>query len=861
MSVTEEPQTSRHADSPPPLPPPRRRAWRKLRWALAALVLLVVVASGIAAALYYRMTRGALPQTTGRIAVAGIANDVDVLRDTGGTPHVLASTVEDVYFTQGYVTAQDRMWEMDLLRRGAAGELSEIVGERGFSADKNQRLLGFRRVASRSFDALEPEMRASLESYARGVNAYIDENRGSLPFEFQLLRYEPRPWTPVDSLLIGKLMAQTLGTTWQRDLMRAHFADLDRETFDALFVETSRYDVPFVGADAAEPRRTSPVRKPAVAAAPPRQRVDSEARAALEPAVSAALGESGPAIDWVLAMLEPSHDEAPNGSNNWVVGGALTATGKPLLANDPHLSLDIPPIWYATHLTLADGSLDVAGVTIPGIPGIIIGRTPDVAWGVTNFNPDVQDLYAEEFDAQGKRYKVGDQWYDAELRTEAIVVRKDPLRTETETRTTTVIVTRHGPIVSDQGRTKYALRWTALEPGSEMPAFYLLDRARSWDDFRAALSRYPGPMQNFVFADTKNNIGYYAAGMIPIRRSGDGAVPYDGAGNSGDWIGYVPFTELPHVFNPPEGFVVTANNRVLGTSAERFYTHEWMAPFRARRITELIRARTALTAADMAAIQGDVYSYPDAIFAREVLAVAKTHADDPGEAGSEWKRLASHLEGWDGRLTIDSTAAGLVVTMRDLFNSRVLRGKLEGRAGQYSWFNREAFYANIVENRPASWLPSDAPSWDTVILDAYREARKSLSARLGPDQAAWRYGKLNEFQFVHNLGEVPGLASLVNPSPFEMDGGPNTVKAILASLGPLRRKWGSSMRFVADLSDADRTTLNLPTGQSGQHASEHYIDQIDDWRFVRPRAFPFTRNAVRATTASSLLLTPTRRPA
>jgi penicillin amidase len=260
----------------------------------------------------------------------------------------------------------------------------------------------------------------------------------------------------------------------------------------------------------------------------------------------------------------------------------------------------------------------------------------------------------------------------------------------------------------------------------------------------------------------------------------------------------------------------------------------------------------------MAAIQADVYSYPDAIFAREALEVARAYTTASGTDGADWRRLVSQLDGWDGRLTTDSVAAAVVVTMRDAFNGRVLRGKLGGRAGQYSWFNRETFYANIAEHRPASWLPSDVSSWEALFLESYREARKTLTSRLGNDEQAWRYGKLNEFQFVHNLGEVPGLAALVNPPSFEMDGGPNTVKAILASLGPLRRKWGSSMRFVADLSDADRTSLNLPTGQSGQHVSEHYTDQVDAWRFVRPQPFPFSRDAVRAVAVDTLLLTPAR---
>jgi penicillin amidase len=556
----------------------------------------------------------------------------------------------------------------------------------------------------------------------------------------------------------------------------------------------------------------------------------------------------------VLELLTPGGQETPNGSNNWVVGGARTETGKPLLANDPHLGLDIPSIWYAAHLRLRDGSLDVAGVTFPGIPGVIIGHTSEIAWGVTNFNPDVQDLYAEEFDAAGRRYRVGARWQDAEVRTERVLVRTDPLHTDVEERTVTVTVTRHGPIVSDLGTTKYALRWTALDPVSEMPAFYLLDRATDWDSFRAALRQYPGPMQNFVYADRSGNIGYYAAGNVPVRRAGTGDVPYGGAGDEGDWVGFIPFEDLPHAFNPAEGFVVTANNRVLGTTTRRFYTHEWMAPFRARRITELLREKDRATSADMSAIQADVYSYPDAIFAREVLAMARARV----AAGDtrDWRDLAARLDGWDGRLTVDSTAASLVVTMRKLFAERIFAARLGDRSRAYGWLNREAVVATVVENRPPEWLPQGVGSWEELVLQCYRSARRTLATQLGDDPEEWRYGRLNTFAFVHPLGQVPGLASVLNPPPFEMDGGPQTVKALQGGAFTGERKWGASMRLVVDLADFDRTTLNLPTGQSGQQASEHYMDQVEDWRFVRPHPFPYTERAVRESTAETLLLTP-----
>ncbi len=800
---------------------PSQRLRTILRRTTIAVVALLLVAAACGSYGWYRITHRGLTPVSGTVRVDGLSAPATIRRDGRGIPYIDAAGVSDVYFAQGFACAQDRLWQMDLLRRDASGELSELVGAVAFDRDAKHRRLGFRLVCERALATLDAAPRAALDRYCDGVNAYVAMHRDELPVEFTLLRYEPRPWTPVDSLVIGKLMAETLGSTYERDLMRASFSDLDPQIYADLFVSHSRDDVPFVGTDS----ETAPAQ------------VSSEA--------------SGTSSKRISYQPESPGDEILAGSNNWVVAGSRTQSGKPLLANDPHLALALPPIWYAAHLKAADGALDVAGVTFPGVPGIVIGHNASIAWGVTNFGPDVQDLYAEQFDESGRRYRAGDTWLDADVRTEHIRVRKGSLTTECDDRSVDVVTTRHGPVIKDDTGVRFALRWTALDPVSELTAFYMLNRARSWGEFQDALRTYPGPMQNFVFADTSGDIGYTAAGNVPIRRTGSGDTPYDGATGDGDWLGFIPFDRLPRAYNPSTGFIATANNRIVGDSIPEFYTKEWISPYRANRITSLLEAGQRLGPDDMNAIQNDTYSHPDFEFARvaQEMAAARIAAGDASAA--DWTELSARLQGFDGRLDADSTAAAVVSLTRHTFDDRVLKAKLGDRMADYAWFSRETLYTNLIEDRPAAWLPPDAPSWEQVVLDAYRETRTSLTDRFGANSDGWRYGLLNSFLLAHPLGRNGGPGSLFNLAPFEIGGGPNAIKAIGVLKG-----WGPSMRLVVDLGDLDATTLVLPAGESGQPASPHYTDETDDWRIGRTHVFPFSDAAVDRATVDTLQLTP-----
>ena len=432
----------------------------------------------------YRVAYRPLPQTSGTIN-APISKPATVLRDAVGVPHISAASIDDALFLQGYVTAQDRLWQMDALRRLAAGELSEIVGAAALEADRDARRLRMRRIAEALALTLPPADRAVLAAYARGVNYFIQTHLDRLPLEFTILRYDPRPWTIVDSLLAGLQMHRNLTTTYKDELEKqAMLAGGDPAKVNFLF--TAR-----------------------------------------------------------------SGREFQPGSNAWAISGAHTASGKPLLANDPHLDYAVPATWYQVHLQ-APG-LNVTGVSLPGVPAIIAGHNDRIAWGVTNLGFDVEDLYLEKIDPASGRYWFRGQQEQARLEREVIPVKGAKPSEFTQW------VTRHGPVMLHEGNRHYALRWAAAEPGSFQFPFLDLNRARNWEEFTAALARFPGPGQNFVYADVDGNIGYHATGLLPVRRGYDGSVPADGSSGEFEWDGFIRFEDLPAFYNPPGGRIVTAN--------------------------------------------------------------------------------------------------------------------------------------------------------------------------------------------------------------------------------------------------------------------------------------------------------------
>jgi penicillin amidase len=535
-------------------------------------------------------------------------------------------------------------------------------------------------------------------------------------------------------------------------------------------------------------------------------------------------------------------------SNNWVVSGNRTVTGKPLLSNDPHLRPTAPSIWYMIHLSVP--GVRVAGVSTAGLPGVIIGHNDRIAWGFTNVGPDVQDLYIEKFNPDNpKQYQTPSGWHDAVVRREEIKVRKGIGSSEYDTVIQEVTVTRHGPIIFEGDGKRYALRWTALDPTkNNADSTYILNRARNWKEFNTALESFTAPTQNMVYADVDGHIGYHAAGVVPIRKSGDGSVPYDGATDAGEWTSYIPIAKLPTLYDPPSGIIVTANQRIAGTDYPYFLTHSWAQPYRARRIWDLLNEKPKLSAEDFRRVLGDDYSITGVFFTKEAVKLLRpklTPADD------KLRATLDAFEKWDGRVNAESTIAPIAAQMRLVFRSKILAAALgPDLVRNYQWSNFDTTLDRILKDQPASWLPKEFPSYADLLRACYDEAIGNLTKNLGADETKWTWGEMFKARFPHPLGGAPLIGAQFTVPPFPQNGTGGFIGATV-NVGS-----SVSMRLIADPSDWDKTQQGIALGESGLPKSPHWSDQLADWRAVTPREFPFTQAAVIKAAKETLVLEP-----
>ncbi len=807
------------------------------------ILVVILVALICATADNFRPPLTAAQQASRTLTVPGLQKRITVRRDERGIPYIEAANDEDLYFGQGYVTANDRLWQMDLMRRTARGELAEVLGagpnNAALEQDKQHRTLGFAQEVNAELALASPRTRALLEAYARGVNAYIDSlDPKSMPPEFQILQYKPRPWTAADCLLPVKLFAESLSTTWRLDVMREALAGLPAEKRAALLPEISPLDVLVVGKDT----------KKLNASVANQNRIPGQTRISDPPSTElvAALANSQEVASQALERIG-LYAEGLAASNNWVVSGKHTVSGKPLLANDPHLAASAPSIWHLVHLS-APG-LQVAGVTAPGLPGVVIGHNDRIAWGFTNVGPDVQDLYIEKFDpANPRRYLTPQGWRDAEVRHEEIKVRKGFTSSETDIVPLDVTITRHGPIILAKDSKRYALRWTALDPKTNnADSTYLVAHARNWKEFTGALRSFTAPTQNIVYADVDGHIGHYAAGVIPIRKSGDGSVPYDGSTDAGEWTSYIPTDKLPHLFDPPAGIIVTANQRIVGTDYPYFLTHSWAQPYRARRIFDLLNQKPKLTTDDFRRIQGDIRSIGLSSFARDIANLLK-----PGLTPDDQKLrdTIAAFESWNGEVSAGSAEAPLAFQMRAAFRTRILTAALGPDLVKiYGWANFETTLDRLISEQPKEWLPKEFGSYAELLRACYGDARQILTRNLGADESKWKWGEMVKVRFPHFLAAAPLIGVQFMIPPFPQNG--------VGSLGTTVNVGSNvSMRFIADPNDWDKTQHGITLGESGIPSSPHWKDQLEDWRNVTPRAFPFTKAAVEGATKELLILEP-----
>ncbi|MGD0268382.1 MAG: penicillin acylase family protein [Candidatus Sulfotelmatobacter sp.] len=827
------------------VPAARRSAGlRVFLWLL--LILLVLVAGGAAYA--YFVARSALPQLDGTLAVKGLSAPAKVTRDGHGVPAIEAATLEDLFLAQGYVTAQDRLWQMDAMRRFGSGELSEILGPDLLKVDRGQRILGLRAAARKSLLMASPRDRSYFDAYARGVNAFIETHGSSLPIEFRILKYRPKLWQAEDSIVIANQMVKDLnyyafGDTFSRERI---LAKLGPELTSDLYVNRSWHDRP-----------PTVMREDLTDEENPGDSNDDDDDDDDGPDNSVTQQRGSGAGTEIWAQHAP---EAVNGSNDWVISGAHTVTGKPLLSNDMHLHHQMPNLWYEAHLKLVNQSanqsdnLDVAGVTLPGMPYVIVGHNQRIAWGFTNVGPTVADAFIENFNAQGQ-YQTPQGWQQPEHRAEVIHVKGQP------DVALDVKITRHGPIISDiltdtlPGETRQiALRWT-LYDGLHMP-FFDVDTAQNWEEFRKAFSQLDAPGQNVVYADVDGNIGYQATGHVPIRAKGDGSLPVSGADDAHEWTGYIPFDKMPSIYNPPSGVIATANGRITPDGYRNSISAEWEAPWRAERIYHVLESGRKFAAADMLALENDVHSEND-LFAAERFVYAIDHAAKPSARA---KQAAELMRNWDGRM-LGSLAAPTIAARSAQELTRLL---LEPRLGSapedpkqqettlswktYHWEMRTVWLQNVLLHQWKRWLPEKYSNYNELLTAAVEAAVNESGAP--QDLSSWHWGGMNEVEIEHPvLGKIPLIRRWAAPGVNEQSGSGYTVKAVTAHHGP-------SERFTANLADLDQSTLNTVTGQAGNFLSPYYMDQWKAWYEGSTFTLPFTSQAVESTGAHRLVLEP-----
>jgi penicillin amidase len=872
-----------HSNEPEPVDPSHRPSIlpKVIGISFSLAVLLGILLFFSARLWTHSILRDSLPQLDGSIAIPGLSAPVTVQRDAQGVPHIRAASLDDLILAQGYVTAQDRLWQMEALRRHASGTLAELLGSGMVLHDRTQRTLQLRAAADRAIAVLPPDQLHELDLYARGVNASIATQLNHLPLEFRLLHFTPAPWTPRDSLLVALVMYQ--------DLTNSFPQKLNREALTARLPPAFLADLYPVGSWRDHPPTQTPIDLTAPQVNIPDIPLDeSQTKLTLPPPPGAPLmaqshrdmggNTNHPASTQTLLALQQTMSQVGTpvpcegciaGSNNWVVSGAHTASGKPLLSNDMHLNFGLPGIWYETDLqspTPSGTPFHVAGVALPGTPFIIVGHNDHIAWGFTNLGADVQDIYVEHTrgPANAGEFQSPDgTWHPILHHTEVIHVRAG------RDVTLDVATTQHGnsptPIISNlltAGRTNpdrrtLALRWTIYDPANLNEPFFAVNSANDWPSLCAAFSTWGGPAQNVVYADDQGHIGYHAAGKIPLRGSVIAPsplnpIPASGIDPASEWTNYIPFDQLPSVFDPPGGVLATANSRITPEGYPFPITLDWGAPYRNERIWKVLTDSQRLTPADMLRLQTDIYSDVDRVIAQR-LAYAIDHAGPHTTANpTRLHQAADILRNWNGNVDANSPAPAIVDATRATLWPMILIPKLGPAWPLYNWGEKTYAEEQIILHTPDRWLPSRGVNWNDLLAGAVDKAL--LEDRAPTDLNKWAYGNTNALDIQHPIfaispiiGSIIGIPTGTGPHP--QSGDTTTVKQVSRTLGP-------SERFTADLSNLDHSTLNLVLGQSGNPISHWFMDQWPAWYNNTTFRLPFSASAVQSATTHTLTLTP-----
>lgn len=699
------------------------------------------------------------------ITVEGLFDDVRVERDIHGIPHIYAQYELDLFFALGYVHAQDRLFQMDLQRRLPSGRISELVGESAYESDTFYRTLGMHRAAEETYNQMSQWTKDILHSYCDGVNFYI-QNTDSYPLEYTLLQCEPEPWTPTDSLVFGKMMGWELsGSLYDLEFQKLEEA-FGPETVEELFPSQRPLEIPIV------------------------------------PGLSEACRQI---ISWSNQTIQIPFDL---GSNNWAVSSQKSDSGRAMLCNDPHLATTLPPIWYQAHLV--SPPYDVAGVTFPGAPLVIIGRNQHIAWGLTNTGADVIDFYVETFSEDKTQYLYQGDWYDTEIVQETITIKGKPPET------IDVFITRHGPILERDGK-EFAVCWTGLQPTFEFEGLFMINKARTYKQFTEGLKYFSVPAQNFVYADIHGNIAIHPNGKFPIRKKGTGRIPVDGASGDYDWIDYVPFEELPKSLNPEQGYLASANQIPVSHDYPYYLGFLWADRYRAERINTLLADKEKLTFEDMIAIQSDVYNIPASIITPLMVQIVSPQTELE-------QRALQYLKDWNYYDERTQIAPTIFHTFLEILKDNTFKDEYEQAGIPDSPYPTTETLENMLTVCGSTFFDnvttSQKETKEDLIQESFTETIQELQDTLGDDITQWEYSRKHKYSLEHMIGSV---VSALNYPEFGYDGSSYTVDVS----GGWISKHGPSWRQIIDF---ERAVCIYPGGQVDNPFSKHYTDFVELWK-------------------------------
>ena len=788
------------------------RRWLKNSIAITTTLLILFIAAGL---IFYNMLSNSLPQYDGEINVAGISNQVEVYRDSMAVPYILAETEEDAAFAFGYIHAQERIFQMDLFRRAGAGRLSEILGSDALIFDKMLRTVGIKSTSEKIMKVIKPEVMKLLITYSAGINQYLKDAKGSYPVEFDMLGYDPDDWSPLDCVIISRMMAWELNISWWSDISFTSLVQkLGEEKIKQILPEWQE-NAPYI--------------------------IPSETKSL--PGINTGLIEIDKSLRKLLG-IEGTH----LGSNNWVVDDSLSVSGKPVIANDPHLAYGAPGRWFA--VVIRAGNWNVEGVSLPGVPAVVIGKNKNISWTLTNIMLDDADFYIEKLDSTGKKYFFNNEWRNITETEETIKV-KDTLDITLKIRST-----HRGPLISDIHPYSFlypdenlkniavSMKWVGMEVTEEVNSYYLLNRAQNWNEFKNAVSLFSVPGQNFVYADKDGNIGYYFGGKLPKRESTSPTFVFDGTTDKYDWKGYVSRSEIPDLLNPPQKFIATANNKVL-KNFKYHISNLWEPSSRIERITQLLSSKQKHSVADFIKYQMDQVSP----YAKKMTGYILSAFEDIKVRDKNLSLALELFKDWDYEMNEFSQVPAIysVFLMHllkniyhdelgdDLYNQYVFVGSIAYRSVEtifqkpsHQWFDNVK--TSGIENR------------DDIIRKSLADALSYLEKDFGKDVKNWQWGKLHTVKHKHTFsGQFSLLDKYIDIGPFPVGGDGttlfNTEYPFHESLGnyprfnhqPFEDILGPSMRYIFDFARPDEFHLILTTGQSGNLMSNHYKDMTKMW--------------------------------